>query len=161
MSQEKNHRQQLTQHLSKTLAHRHVLAPQRFAFCFANLRILASHMQLLPSPAGSWAAALDYLEIILPLTWEVLGPLYFLRNKAHPNDSKSAVQHSLRRQTSCESWKCAAPVLPRPGRDILVPTTEVYSLPRPFSGEAIGPSVRFSQDERLGQSVATGKEVPG
>lgn len=85
-----------------------LLAPRRLAFCFPNLRILASQMEGLPSTFSAWsqkATPLDYLEIILSVTWEVLGPLYFLRNKAHPNDFKSTLQHSLCRQTSCESWK--------------------------------------------------------
>lgn len=43
------------------------LAPQRFAFCFANIRIFASRMERPPSTSSSWsqkAATLDYLEII-------------------------------------------------------------------------------------------------
>lgn len=125
MSQEKTHRKQLCEHLSKnTGTCTCLLAPQRFAFCFANVRRLASHMERLPSTSSSWsqkAAPLDYLEIILSLTWEVLGPLYFLGNEAQPNDFESTWQHSLNRQTSYGRWKSGGPFLP--------PLTTARSVP--------------------------------
>lgn len=108
-------------------------APHRSAFCFANLRILASQMERLPSTFSACsqkATPLDYLEIILSVTWEVLRPLYFLRNKAHPNDFKRTLQHSLRRQTSCESWKCAVPFLPRWVQCDLLWATQVCKPPK-------------------------------
>lgn len=108
-------------------------APHRSAFCFANLRILASQMERLPSTFSACsqkATPLDYLEIILSVTWEVLRSLYFLRNKAHPNDFKSTLQHSLRRQTSCESWKCAVPFLPRWVQCDLLRATQVCKPPK-------------------------------
>lgn len=145
LSQEKNHKKQLTEYLSKILARADVfqlpkdlpaalLTPGHRPAARKDCQAHPAHVARGPLHGAIW-------KQFSPVTWEVLGPLYVLRNEAHPNESKSTLQHGLRKQASCASWEPLRAARSSPGHEGSQP-------PKTNARKATEPHVRLRRVTR-------------